>query len=74
MPYKNVFLGDSQFGFRKGHSTVHAMQHFLDFLNASMKNGEMILSVFKDIEKAFDKIDFEILIDRLRSRGVTGSI
>jgi len=71
---KHGFLSDSQFGFRKGHSTVHAMQHFLDFLNTSMENGEMTLSVFIDFKKAFDTVDFKILIDRLRSLGVTGSI
>ena len=50
------------------------MQHFLDFLNTSMENGEMTLSVFIDFKKAFDTVDFKILIDRIRSLGVTGSI
>ena len=49
---KYGFLSDSLFGFRKGHSTVHAMQHFLDFLNASIENGEMILSVSIDLKKS----------------------
>ena len=71
---KHSFLSDSKVGFRKGHSTVIAMQHFLDFLNASVENGEMILSVFVDFKKVFETVDFDILIDRLRLLGFTGTI
>lgn len=65
-------LGDTQFGFRKSHSTTHAVQHLCDFVNQCLNSGKIPLTVFIDFKKAFDTVDFSILLNRLRFLGVKG--
>jgi hypothetical protein len=64
------FLAETQFGFRKGHSMIHAVHHFTDFVNSTLEPGELVLSIFIDFSKAFDTVVFKILLSRLRCLGV----
>jgi hypothetical protein len=66
-------LHDKQFGFRKGHSTSHALNYSVDHINKSLQKGEHVLGIFIDLSKAFDTIDHGILISKLESYGVRGS-
>jgi len=66
------FISDTQFCFHKGHSTTHAGQHFCDFLNQSLENIKISLTVFIDFKKAFDTIDVKTLLRRLESLRVKG--
>lgn len=49
----NVFP-NFQFGFRKSHSTAHALLRMTTDINSSFNLGEYVLVVVLDIEKAFD--------------------
>lgn len=69
---KHSLLSDTQFGFRKGHSTSHAAIHLVDFVNNCLVKGEIPLTVFFDFRKAFDTVDFKILLQRLECLGVKG--
>ena len=68
----NSLLSETQFGFRKGHSTTNALQHLVESVNSGINRGETPLSIFIDIRKAFDTVDFQTLISRLESLGVRG--
>jgi hypothetical protein len=57
----NNLLSPSQFGFRKNHSTLHPLVHFLNFVSNSINKREHALAVFCDLRKAFDTVDHEIL-------------
>jgi hypothetical protein len=63
-------LSDNQFGFCKSHSTTHAVQHLCDFVNQCLDSGKISLTVLIDFEKAFDTVDFSILLNRLKLLGV----
>jgi hypothetical protein len=65
-------LYDGQFGFRKGHSTSHAVQHLLENVNLALEKGEYCVRIFIDFKKTFDTVDFSILLDRLRDLGGKG--
>ena len=67
------FVSDSQFGFRKRHSTLHAMHHLLDNLNNGFERNLVPLTVFIDLKKAFDTVNFNILLKRLKSLGIKNS-
>ena len=67
-------LHDGQFGFRKGHSTTQAVQHLLENINSALENGEQCMGVFIDFRKAFDTVDFKILLERLCYLGIKGSV
>jgi retron-type reverse transcriptase len=56
---------DTQSGFRKGHSTATTLLKFKDDITKAMKKGEITLAIFADYSKAFDTVDFEILISKL---------
>ena len=49
-------------GFRKGHSTAAVLLKLKDDILKAMKKGEITLAVFTDYSKAFDTIDFRIVI------------
>ena len=68
----NSLLSETQFGFRKGHSMTNALQHLVESVNSGINRGETPLSIFIDIRKAFDTVDFQTLISRLESLGVRG--
>ena len=52
-------ISDSKFGFRKQHSTSHAIHHSVNFIKESHSKALYVLSIFIDLSKAFDTIDHE---------------
>ena len=66
---KNL-LFQKQFGFRNGHSTVHALIKLVYSKYGSFNQNKYALGVFIDLSKAFDTVDHNILIDKLNSYGI----
>ena len=60
----------SQSGFRRKHSPETAVTYFADEILMNMDKGEVTGSVFIDLAKAFDTVDHEILISKLKYYGV----
>ena len=58
---KTGMLSESQFCFRKGHSTSDAVYSLCDTVNKCFVRGEIPLTIFIDFRKAFDTVDFNIL-------------
>ena len=50
----NNILNKSQFGFRKSHSTSHALNYSINCIEKSIKKGNSVLGIFIDLSKAFD--------------------
>ena len=66
-------LHPQQFGFRKGHSTGHAIAQLVDRIYESFENDNNTVSIFVDLPKAFDTVDHTILWKKLEIYGITGA-
>jgi hypothetical protein len=66
-------LHEKQFGFRKSHSTSHALNYSISQIKKGMKEGNHVLGIFIDLSKAFDTIDHNILLEKLECYGIRGN-
>ena len=66
----NNLLFDSQYGFRKQHSTELAALELIDRIHKSMDNRQIPVSIFLDLSKAFDTLDHTILLSKLKHYGI----
>ena len=71
--YKNDIIYKYQFGFRKKHSTQHAIITLVDRITSSLDSGDLVIGVFLDLKKAFDTVDHQILTKKLFSYGIRGN-
>lgn len=62
---ENDLLPNNQFGFRKGHSTVHALLRFYEEAIMGFNDRKTTIAAFLDIEKAFDTMWVEGLIFKM---------
>ena len=63
-------LSESQFRFRTKHSTVHAAYHLMECVNSALERNLIPLTVFIDLKKAFDTVDFNLFLSRVDCLGV----
>lgn len=66
----NNLLYKSQYDFRKKHSTEHASLELVDRVMQHLDNAEGFFSTFMDLSKAFDCIDHNIMLDKLKYYGM----
>lgn len=71
---ENNIINPAQYGFRTGHSTVHALVNATENVHKSLENNMYTLGVFIDFSKAFDTINHEILVKKLEHYGIHGNL
>ena len=67
-------LNSSQYGFRKAHSTKHAILDIVNAIQTNMDRHLFSCGVFIDLKKAFDTVDHSILLSKLNFYGFRGII
>ena len=69
---KECLLFNFQFGFRKGHSTEHAILETVEKLKSAVDDQKITCGIFLDFSKAFDTINHHILLEKLYKYGIRG--
>ena len=70
---QNNLFCKSQYGFRKQHSTQHAVLEAVDRISTDMDIGNTPMAIYLDLSKAFDTLYNKILLSKLRYYGVEQS-
>ena len=71
---KHNILYKYQFGFRAKHSTNMALNLLVDKITTSFDENKILIGVALDFRKAFDTIDFAILMSKLHKYGIRGKV
>ena len=61
---------ENQFGFRKKHSTNHALISLTEDIRNSLDNNQISCGFFIDLQKAFDTVNHPILLSKLNHYGI----
>ena len=70
---KNI-LYEKQFGFRKNHSTSHAINYLVKYhVTDNIEQKKHVIGIFLDLSKAFDTICHSKLLYKLQNYGIRGS-
>ncbi|CAB4028715.1 Hypothetical predicted protein, partial [Paramuricea clavata] len=62
------------YGFRKNHSTQHAIIDIVDKICKNMESKKFTCGIFIDLKKVFDTVDHSILLTKLNHYGISGLI
>ena len=68
----NSVVYDLQFGFRQKYSTSYALIHLTDKIREQLDSGNFACGIFVDLQKAFDKVDHDILTQKLMHWSIRG--
>ena len=67
-------LASTQSGNKRHHSTETSIIHSNDFILNAMDNKKVTASVFLDMSKAFDSLNHDLLIKKLRHIGLSSQV
>ena len=62
----------NQFGFRLKHSTIHALINMTEIIRQKIDKNKFVSGIFIDLQKAFDTVAHEILLQKLHYYGIGG--
>jgi hypothetical protein len=67
-------ISDSQYGFRCKRSTTDLLERMTEDINRALNDNKYVMAVSLDLTKAFDLIDYNIMLEKLRKIGIGGKL
>ena len=61
-----------QYGFRNLHSVVSCLLNCTNDWYVNIDRGKFTAMIFIDLKKAFDTVDHQILLNKMRNYGIDG--
>lgn len=71
---EHKLFNPNQHGFRAGHSCLSQLLSHYDQITKSLEEGYNVDVIYLDFSKAFDKLDFNITLQKLYDIGLDGKI
>ena len=69
----NNMISSKQYGFRPGFTTSDCLIDLIEEITSSLDKGLYVISLFLDLSKAFDTVNHQILLNKLRYYGLQQS-
>ena len=66
----NNLIHQNEFGLQINNSTEHAILQFKRDITQKLDNGKFTLGIFMELSKAFDTINYLILLKKLKHYGL----
>ena len=70
----NEIMNPTQHGFRQNRSTISQILSYYEDIISKLENGDEVDAFYLDISEAFDKVDRNILLEKLKELKITGKI
>ena len=71
---EHSILPNTQFGFRKKHSTSHGITHLNEQITKNLEQKKLSAVLFIDLKSAFDTVDHGILLKKLEHFGIRDNV
>ena len=68
----NDCIYNNRLGFRKDHSTIHVLISLTEHIPDSLDKNNIACGIFIDLQKAFDTVNYKILLEKLTYYGLRG--
>lgn len=70
----NSIINKSQYGFMPKRSTIDLLECLTNEINKSLNENKYVLAVATDLSKAFDLVDYTIMLNKLEKIGIRGPL
>ena len=70
----NCVISDNQHGFRKKRSCLTQLLSHIEHIYNCLNNNEEVDVIYLDYAKAFDKVDHQVLLAKLKRYGIGGNV
>lgn len=69
---KSCIFSERQFEFRNNKGASKASQSLLSYIHIKLDEGDFLLEIFLDVEKAFHLVEHNLLLKKLDTYGIRG--
>lgn len=70
----NQVIHEAQHGFMPNKSTIDLLEVMSNDINKALDQNNFVLAVATDLTKAFDLVDYKIMLNKLKKTGVGGKL